>query len=207
MEILYNNWKTLCSSYTTDHSFIEKCFEELCKAYTEKQRHYHTLDHIASMIHEIKECKDPSINKNMLLFAVWFHDIIYNPKKHDNEQQSAVLAVERLTQLCVPQEMILLIEQLILATANHVVAAFNPELNFFLDCDLKILGAEPGKYQAYATAIRKEYKHVLSFIYNRERKKVLHRFLESSTIYRTRDFQERYEQQARMNILNEIESR
>jgi predicted metal-dependent HD superfamily phosphohydrolase len=207
MEALYNSWKTLCNKYTTDQPMIEKCFAELAKAYTEKQRHYHTLEHIASMIAEILECKDPLINKNTLLFATWFHDIIYDPKKNNNEQQSAALAVERLSELQVPQEMILRIEKLILATANHVAGASTPELNFFLDCDLKILGAAPDKYQEYAAAIRKEYRHVPSFIYKRERKKILQRFMASPTIYRTIYFQERYEQQARINLLNEIENR
>jgi predicted metal-dependent HD superfamily phosphohydrolase len=207
METLHNNWQTLCNHYTTDHALIEKCYAELTKAYTEKQRHYHTLEHIASMMTEILVCKDPLLNKDALLFATWFHDIVYDPKKHDNEQRSAAKAVERLNQLQVPKEMILLIEQLILATANHVTAAFTPELNFFLDCDLKILGAASDKYQEYATAIRKEYKHVLSFIYKLERKKVLQRFIASPVIYRTVHFQERYEQQARINVANEIENK
>lgn len=207
METLHHSWQTLCNTYTTDHTLMGDCFTELTTAYTEKQRHYHTLEHIASMIAEIRKCEDQLINNDTLLFATWFHDIVYDPRKHDNEQRSAALAVERMNQLEVPQHMILRTEQLILATANHVSADLTPELNFFLDCDLKVLGATPDKYKEYAAAIRKEYQHVFSFIYKRERKKVLLRFLASPSIYHTAYFQERYEQQARINLMNEIENR
>lgn len=206
MEELYSHWKSLCNGFTKHQLLIEECFKQISAAYAEKQRYYHTMEHIQSMIKEIDNNSDASLDKNVLLFATWFHDMVYDPKKSDNEEQSAKMAVHALNQLHVPKETIQQVEELILATANHTKAKSTKELNFFLDCDLKILGLDANSYSQYAANIRKEYKHVLSFIYNRERKKVLKRFMESNTIYRTAYFQNKYEQQARLNILNEIQS-
>lgn len=206
MDILYNHWKSLCCCFTTNQLLIDECFKQISEAYAEKQRYYHTMEHIQSMIVEIESNKDAALDKNVLLFATWFHDMVYDPKKSDNEEQSAKIAVHALNQLHVPKEIINVVEELILATANHTKAKSTKELDFFLDCDLKILGSDPNSYSQYAANIRKEYKHVISFIYNRERKKVLKRFIEANALYRTAYFQEKYEEQARMNILNEIKN-
>ena len=171
MEILYNQWKNLCNGFTTNQVLIDEYFKQISTAYAEKQRHYHTMEHIQSMIAEIDNNSDSSLDKNALLFATWFHDIVYDPTKSGNEEQSAKIAVQVLNRLHVPTETIQLVEELILATANHTKAKSTKELNFFLDCDLKILGLDANSYSQYAANIRKEYKHVLSFIYNRERKK------------------------------------
>lgn len=79
-------------------------------------------------------------------------------------------------------------------------------LSFSLDCDLKILGSKSDDYIVYAENIHKEYKHVISFIYKMERKKILKRFFESPSIYRTEYFRNKYEEQARKNILFEIQN-
>lgn len=207
MDTIKKYWIDLAEKYSSDKLQTEQCFDKLQKAYNEPQRHYHNMEHILSMIQEINNCQNESIDRDSLLFATWFHDIIYNPRKHDNEAKSAEEAIRTLKQLSVPEETIQKVKELILATANHMnTKEPDHNLSFFLDCDLKILGSKREDYLLYAENIRKEYKHVISFIYKMERKKILKRFIESPSIYRTEYFRSKYEAQARKNILFEIQN-
>lgn len=207
MDNLKKYWAELAEKYSTDKLLTEQCFQKLAKAYNETHRYYHQTEHINSMLDEIYNCKDNTIDQDTLLFATWFHDVVYNPRKHDNEASSAEIAALELRKLSVPEEIIKKVKGLILATADHTnVQSPGPDTSFFLDCDLKVLGAENRDYLQYAENIRKEYKHVLSFIYKRERKKILKRFITSTTIYRTEYFRNKYEQQARKNISTEIQN-
>lgn len=207
MNTLKKYWIELIQKYSSDESQIEQCFDKLLKAYNETHRHYHNIEHISSMIQEINNCNYELIDQDALLFATWFHDIVYNPKRHDNEILSAEIATKELGQLNIPEEKIQKTKQLILATANHMKIN-EPDINtaFFLDCDLKILGESSAKYILYAENIRKEYQHVMSFIYKKERKKILKRFMEAQRIYRTEYFNIKYEEQARKNISLEIQN-
>ncbi len=208
MDTLKQYWTELCNRYSSDQQLIAHYFDEINTAYTESHRHYHTLEHIHSMLLEINACQNSAIDKGALLFATWFHDMVYNPRKQNNETASAEIAVKALKQLWVPENSIQKVQKLILATANHTDTriAPDPDMDFFLDCDLKILGAPREEYLLYAENIRKEYKHVISFIYKAERKKVLKRFLESPGIYRTDYFRTKYESQARSNVSFEIQT-
>ncbi len=206
METLKLQWSKLATRYSSDLNLINRSFNVIEQAYTESNRYYHNLAHIQSMLLEIENCTDNSLDKDSLLFATWFHDIIYNPKKHDNEVQSAVVAISYLTQLSVPEDKIELAKELILATANHTKAPLdNGNLNFFLDCNLKILSFEREEYLKYAKSIRKEYQHVIDFLYKNSRRKILKKFLESPYIYRTEYFKNNYEVQAKANISFELE--
>lgn len=56
--------------------------------YDEPHRYYHNIDHIVSMVDSSVEGKTVS---EKLTLAIVFHDIIYDPKRSDNEEQSAEL--------------------------------------------------------------------------------------------------------------------
>ncbi|MCI0336572.1 MAG: hypothetical protein L0226_03275, partial [Acidobacteria bacterium] len=141
-----------------------------------------------------------------LCFAIWFHDAVYNTRKRDNEELSAELAAEKLSQFKIPVETIELVRQMVLATKEHRNHGFSEDINFFLDFDLSILGSEDQVYQSYSEAIRKEYWWVPTILYRQGRRKVLESFLERESIYFTSEMAQKYEQQARRNIKREIES-
>ncbi|OFY83692.1 MAG: hypothetical protein A3F72_12830 [Bacteroidetes bacterium RIFCSPLOWO2_12_FULL_35_15] len=207
MDTFKKQWLELAKKYSSDELLINQCYDTLCYGYYEPERYYHNMQHIQSMLEEIYNCKNNSLDIDSLLFATWFHDVSYNPKSHTNEAESAALAIVLLKQLDVPEVKIQTVQKLILSTINHTKATnSDTNLNFFLDCDLKILGATKEEYMLYAENIRKEYKHVIGFIYRMERKKVLKRFIESASIYRTDYFRNKYEEQARSNILFEIKN-
>ena len=53
----------------------------LVNAYSEPQRHYHTLQHVKHMLESLHGVQ-PCLNEEMVMtveLAIWFHDCVYDP--------------------------------------------------------------------------------------------------------------------------------
>lgn len=124
---------------------------------------------------------------------------------NSNEEDSAKLAMQKLTEIRYPAEKIAKCANMILATKSHELSE-DTDTNYLIDADLAILGKSPYDYQKYKEQIREEYSIYPDFMYNKGRKKALTHFLQMETIYKTPYFQKKYEQQARLNISNELET-
>ena len=74
------------------------------------------------------------------------------------------------------------------------------DTKYLIDIDLSILGAASNIFKEYENNIRKEYKWVPKYIYQKERFEVLKSFLRRKHIFYTELFREKYEHQARTNI-------
>ena len=204
-EDLNIKWKKLVSKYSDNEILINDTLNLIRKCYNTSNRYYHNLDHIKNMLSEVKKFKTMINNYNSVLFAIWFHDVIYDAKKSDNEEKSSELAEEFLENINYDKEKIKKIKNLILKTKNH--SNFNSNEDFdtklFLDLDLLILGANNEMYRKYAEKIRKEYSFVPHKIYNIERIRVLENFLSQEYTFRTKRVREIYEKMAKYNIKSE----
>lgn len=178
-------------------------WQEIEKAYTTKGRHYHNLTHLENMYAQLLDVKQHIADWDTLLFSLFYHDVVYNAAKKDNEEKSAALAVKRLTEINYPAEKTVLCFAQIIATKKHGEST-EADTNFFTDADLSILGAPLAQYEAYGAAVRKEYSIYPDFLYKPGRKKALQHFLEMGHIYKTTHFQEKLEAGARANIAYEI---
>ena len=148
-------------------------------------------------------------DKDIVDFAVFYHDAIYNVLRKDNEERSAEMAVERLTKIGVPEHTARDAGIFIRATQSHQAPADFPAINdlrFFLDFDMSILGTERKAYRVYKENVRKEYRLIPAALYRPGRKKFLQTCLQSEFIFHTREFQARYEAQARSNLQWELET-
>ena len=82
-------WALTAKQLSLDEDTTQNFYASLYGAYSEVQRHYHSIQHIVECLehfHQIKTHLDDTLSVEL---AIWFHDVIYNPKAHDNEQQSA----------------------------------------------------------------------------------------------------------------------
>lgn len=199
---LQNEWREVMQNYCSDETKIDEIFQTLVEKYSEKHRAYHNLSHINYLLQEAKKIEFADFDS--IYLATWFHDVIYEPKKSDNEIESAKLAVKTLQELNFPAAKIAKIEKIILATQTHSAENLDDDGKIFLDLDLSILGADEKIYQNYSRAIRQEYSHVWNFLYRRGRRKILQNFLRREVIYFTETLRERFEKQARLNLANEI---
>ena len=173
-------------------------WRELRFRYSDPGRHYHTLDHIAYCLHQLATTAHDTPT---LRLALYYHDVIYDSCGEHNELQSARFATSQLTALGLQDCS--KIYDLIRATDHH---SGPPVLHSDLICDIDLaaLGSHPLEYRRYAKAIRREYAWLPEGKYRRGRTKVLTHFLERLTIYQTPEFQRRLEDQARINMTNEI---
>jgi predicted metal-dependent HD superfamily phosphohydrolase len=186
-------------------SQIDPVFELLVTAYTLPDRHYHNLNHIQHLLTILERFNQGKLREPMAVFlAIWFHDFVYNPQAIDNEIQSAKTARALLTNLGASIDLIVRVEQLILATQGHQVNPKDFDRCVLLDADLAILGADPIRYQAYARSIRLEYDWVSDTAYQTGRIQVLESFLQRDRLYHTDLLFDELESIARLNLAQEI---
>lgn len=193
----------LCLPFNQDKMLIENCWLEIEKKYSEKERHYHNLNHLENMFSELKLVKDEIQNFNNISFSVFYHDVIYDASSKLNEEKSAEFAKLRLEKLDLNKTDIEEISKQILTTKSHQKSE-NNDINYLLDADLSILGKDIESYIKYTQQIRKEYSIYPDLLYKPGRKKVLQHFLELESIFKTEYFSEKHEIQARKNIEFEI---
>lgn len=200
---MFERWQTLGAKLGT-HAVPRSIFVELATAYSNPPRAYHTLDHIEQCLLELEGVPaNLSIdNPAALEAAIWFHDAIYDPQAHDNEERSADFAAEKLGELGVADLMIAEVRRLILATKHD--QPVSGDVALIVDIDLAILGKPPDEFDHYDTAIRLEYSWVPDDLYRVGRSRVLQGFLDRPTIYQTEYFRNRYEAPARLNLQRAI---
>ena len=201
--MLQSIFTELLQQYTNDAHYIEVLWHELLKKYSGKKRYYHNLSHLENMYEELTFSKPHIQDWSTVLFSLFYHDIIYNPLRQDNEERSAALAFKRL-QPIVPAAQLQKCCDQILATKKHE-RSDNSDTNFLTDADLSILGQDWNVYEIYLKNVRKEYAVYPDFIYNNGRKKALEHFMQMNRIFKTEIFFERYEATARANIAAELE--
>ena len=201
--MLQLKFSTALQPYTNGQT-ITSLWQELEQAYTQHNRHYHTLNHLEALLQELLPLQAQFKHWPTVVLAIAWHDVVYNVLNQNNEEKSAEFAVARLKQTTFPAEQTERCRQLILATKKHEPA--DEETNLFTDADLSILGADASNYQQYAQQIRKEYSIYPNVLYNPGRKKVLTHFLAMPQIFKTAVFSNRLEAQARVNLNWELES-
>jgi predicted metal-dependent HD superfamily phosphohydrolase len=141
----------------------------------------------------------------ILTYAFLWHDSIYDATRTDNEEESAKRARADLQSIGADPAEIDEVVRLILLTKSHLVEDGDRIGAIMVSIDLSILGAAPGRYRAYADAIRREYAHVPDADYRAGRTAVLRRLLQADPIYPDPGFRDIYEAQARDNMQQEID--
>ncbi|WP_172276802.1 hypothetical protein [Chryseobacterium sp. LAM-KRS1] len=189
--------------YTQDQYLINKLWQEIQTQYSQKGRFYHNLEHLTALFSELEKIKSDISDFQVISFAVFYHDIIYDASSKANEKKSAELAKIRLSEIRVEKKSLDNIIQQILATQLHQKSPDN-DTNYLLDADLSILGQDTQTYLEYTKMIRREYSIYPDFLYKPGRRKVLLHFLESDYIFKTDYFKNKYEHQARKNIEYEL---
>ena len=200
--LLEYQWNQLFGSLG-EELLISKAFNELVCRYSEDHRHYHTLAHIEACFKKLDEVSDSIDDIFSLKAAIWFHDVIYDPSRNDNEEMSAQYAQSFLNSLKLNQDKISKVVELINLTKHNKTPITDDE-KYLLDIDVSILGSDDDLYSCYEKSIRQEYKQIPDENYREGRINVLQSFLDSQHIYYTEYFRQRYEQQARKNIVNAI---
>lgn len=187
-------------------------WQNIAMRYNKPQRAYHSLQHIQQLFGQYDQVKGNLHEPHIIALAIYYHDVIYEPTRSDNELKSAEYAVESLTGY-LNAEQCQHIYALIMMTATHELDKWSNETKerekysdaaYLLDMDLSILGSSWSEYEQYAHAVRQEYAHVSDDDYRVGRMAVLKELLAHPTLYLTDNYYKRLEKQARKNIEHEI---
>ncbi|MET0814020.1 MAG: hypothetical protein ABWX88_02400 [Pseudoxanthomonas sp.] len=189
---------------------------ELETAYATPVRAYHNFGHVQEVLHRFAEVTvGPGWTQpSEVYLAVLYHDAVYEAGRKDNEARSAEMAMAQIARW-LPEQGIdtLRVAELIDLTARH--GQFSPgdfgddgfslDTRHFLDCDMAILGAEAGVFDAYDAGIAEEYRgHVPAFLFRLNRKRFLKGLLARERIYLSDWFHQRYDAPARANLRRAI---
>lgn len=203
---LRGQWDELLSFYTSDISIKDNSIQMLQEKYSEKSRFYHNLSHVKALLQSLESFKHKIQDPHAIRFSMWFHDVVYDTTRNDNEEESARLAAEMLGKLHASLTTIEMVRDLILATKGHRGKDLSEDAKLFLDLDLAILGTREETYKKYSKAIRAEYAWVPELVYRTRRSEILKSFLDRERIYFTDEMRTRFEEQARKNMICEIKS-
>jgi predicted metal-dependent HD superfamily phosphohydrolase len=194
-------WNEL-SAHLAPGTNLDAIFDKLNTLHSEPHRHYHNARHITECLAEFQTAKHLAPEPDLLELALWLHDAIYDPHRHDNEDQSAALTRE-LFEPILPVHSLDQIAHLIVAT-KHLAPAAEPDSKLIVDIDLSILGKDPKRFDEYEQQIRAEYSFVPDALFRQKRAEILNAFLARTRIYQTTHFHDRCEKQARANLARSI---
>jgi predicted metal-dependent HD superfamily phosphohydrolase len=185
--------------------------DEIKSRYSEPHRFYHTWNHIEYMFRIAEENGVDAKEGTSLWYAIMFHDIVYDPKANDNEEQSCHFFTENLdhTNSNFAKNLLLCLHvpDLIRCTKNHIPIHSIPPKSVsqasLIDLDLAILGDTPEVYQEYVSNVRKEYAHASDQEWKQGRIEWILSMLARESIYYT-EWGKKRNQQAKDNLTHEF---
>ncbi len=185
---------------------VTRSGEDLLSRWSESHRHYHTRDHLAAVLSVVDRYADRAADADAVRLAAWFHDAVYDPRRLDNEEASAVLAEAVLPDLVVAPERVSEVARLVRLTASHDPLPSDHNGGLLTDADLSILAADEEVYRAYTVAVRHEYAHVPDAAFAAGRAAVLLNLLSLPSLFHTPVLKEHWEERARHNLTSELDA-
>lgn len=197
-----------------DFNFVESLLHQ----YGEPHRKFHTAEHLRHLFMGLRDFKafyDKQENQGVELdldlmnWCICFHDWIYTPGDPDNEEKSADLSFGYLVRFGYAR--LDSVHQIILATKDHEVVVA-PEISthvgfhkaLMLDLDLSGLGIPRDEYARTSGELKEEYSSVFTFkVFDEGRRKWDKEMLARKSIFSLPYFRDKYEAQARDNLLRE----
>lgn len=175
----------------------------LSARYAEPQRAYHTLRHVAHCLDELDAARGVARDPVGVEMALWYHDVVYDPRAHDNEERSAEIAARVAVEMGLSAARGLRVVDMI-RVSTHAGLAPDPDAQLFADIDLAILGQPAAVFDEYERQVRSEYAWVPEPIFRSKRAAILQSFLDRPAVYGTAYFHQIYEAIARENLENSL---
>lgn len=172
---------------------------KLVACWSEKHRHYHTLQHLRECFERFDETRELARKPAEIAVALWFHDAFYDPTRDDNEDRSADWARDAAVDAGIAAATARRLHEMVMAT-KHETVPDDEDTRLLVDIDLSILGSEQARFDESDEQIRREYAHVLEPEWKTGRRKVLRGFLDRPRLYGTEHYRTALETRARDNL-------
>lgn len=194
-------WDRCVSPGTASDSL--RAWQQIVLKYSAPNRHYHDQGHIIHCLSQFDAAASLVDNRDAVEMAIWFHDIILEPGRADNEKRSALL-FRKLAAGCLSDDLVTRVSSLVEAT-THQQAPHNPDEAVLLDIDLSSLGLPWEQYLKDTNDLLEEsagYPDEASCCPNL---KFLRKLMEKERIYHTDFFHACCEARSRENIQRYID--
>jgi predicted metal-dependent HD superfamily phosphohydrolase len=184
---------------------VEELRARLLARYAEPHRHYHDGRHLREVLATVDElAAGAAADLEVVRWAAWYHDAVYDVRGGDNEERSARLAEEELTWAGYDPYRTAEVVRLVRLTATHAPAADDSDGAVLCDADLRILAADSERYAQYVADVRREYDHVDGDDFRVGRSAVLRALLAQPRLYKTEQGYSWWEDHARANLTAEL---
>lgn len=188
-------WRRNLSRGAEDHA--ERVWRALEKHYSQPHRHYHNLGHLAHCLRHFDAVADRLVCRDQVETAIWFHDVVLEPGRTDNEQRSADYFGE-LAGAVMPAVFVSGVVDLILYTTHRAPPA-DLDHQFICDIDLSSFGSPWNVFLENSRAIEAEFPGTPDE-YLRCETSFLQSLLRRPRIFMTDFFHDLLEEKARDNI-------
>lgn len=215
----YNSWPYVVSKFVPECVFEKlkekylrekwglffsnnSIFDQILTQYSARGRFYHNTTHLANCLTLLSEYEKFADKLHLVYAAIFFHDFFDDRKPYDKLIEVTAEIAAKQFESTTSQEYI---RKLIYATAHKSEQLETYDEKLISDIDLAILGFPEDQYNIYKDQIRKEYDHIDNLTFIKGRKAVLKHFLGMKEIFFIPEFKERFEAQARENLLKELQ--
>jgi predicted metal-dependent HD superfamily phosphohydrolase len=195
-------WQALCATLGVDAAAR---FTEVARAYAEPQRAYHTAQHIEECLTIFDTVACMLHDAPLVELCIWLHDLVYEPKRSDNEARSADIACEWFAALA--PDRLQRLRDYILATKRHEPSPNDMDLQALLDIDLAILASSPERFREYGKQVRFEYAFVPWSDYVVKRREFLKTIAQRTPLFHHPALAPQLEPLARRNLAADDEAR
>lgn len=194
---LLNRWEAIMPGH-------DALFLDLLDRWSEDHRKYHGCTHLLAVLEALDLLTDPADPPRTVLLAAWFHDAVYRGIAGQDEEESARLAEERLTDEGLPVPEVEEVARLVRLTSDHRPEPGDSDGALLCDADLSVLGGEPEPYARYLAAVRKDYAHIGDADFAAGRAAVVRHLLELDPLFHSDRARELWLDAARRNLQGEL---
>ena len=173
--------------------------QRLVDGYRETHRHYHSLAHIEHCLRMFDQCRQLASDADALELAIWFHDVILQPGRRDNEARSAEWYLE-LSEGVHREELRQAVYGLIMATLHDGSSLDHSDAIYMVDIDLSSFGLPWEDFLRDSQDLRAENPQVCDEEYHLNQTGFQRSLLARPRFFLSDFFFDRFEQQARSNL-------
>lgn len=133
---------------------------ELLERWGGDGRKYHSRTHLLAVLEALDVLTEPALPARTVSLAAWFHDAVYEGVAGQDEEDSALLAEDRLTAVGLSPADVAEVARLVRLTSSHSPEPGDHAGALLCDADLSVLGGDQQAYARYLAAVREDYAHV-----------------------------------------------
>ncbi|WP_369745216.1 DUF4031 domain-containing protein [Paenarthrobacter sp. AMU7] len=194
---LMERWNSIFPGY-------EELGLELLERWGEDGRKYHSRTHLLAVLEALDVLTEPALPARTVSLAAWFHDAVYEGVAGQDEEESALLAEDRLTAAGLSAVDVAEVARLVRLTSSHSPEPGDHAGALLCDADLSVLGGDEQAYARYLAAVREDYAHVSDADFAKGRAAVVRHLLGLDPLFHGERAKALWLDAARRNLAGEL---